>query len=180
MNQKKYTSVCVWTSSFSFNLLCNICCFPGHTFSLFQAFIQIHISPISMEYDHFKVFACTVAQRLKLSSGMQPYWMVKLTVISEQWRLFCINRDTPITAFGRSINGVQKILSKVMEGGIFPTCQLCVVPLFKHSEIRLVLRLRGSCGSWRVRLACMQWEQSEARHRAMNRQGSGGKRQLNQ
>lgn len=108
--------------------------------------------------------------------------MVKLTVISEQGGLFCINLDTPLTAFGRSINGVvERGLRKVVVGGgIFPTCQLCVVPLIKHSEIKLVLGLRGSCGSWRVGLACMQWAQSEARHRPMNRQSWEENRQLNQ
>lgn len=32
--------------------------------------------------------------------------------------------------------------------GGFPTCQLCVVPLIKHSEIKLLLRQRGAavCG----------------------------------
>lgn len=58
-------------------------------------------------------------------------------------------------------------------GGIFPTCQLRVVPLIKHSEIKLVLRLKGSCGSRWVGSACMQREQSEARHRPMSRQDRG-------
>lgn len=65
-------------------------------------------------------------------------------------------------------------------GGFFCTCQLCLVPLIKYSEIKLVLRLRGSCGSWQVELACMQWAQSEAHHRSMNRQGWEENRQLNQ
>lgn len=68
--------------------------------------------------------------------------------------------DPPLTAFGSSINSlVEKRLREVVaEGGIFfpLTCQLCVVSLIKHSEIRLMAVPRAKLGSWRFGLACMQ------------------------
>lgn len=52
--------------------------------------------------------------------------------------------DTTLIVFGRSINGiVEEELRNVVEG-IFSTRQLCVVPLIKHSRIKLVLRLGGN------------------------------------